>query len=355
MNSKIIELFPTTFYKIVIKIDENNFEILEFKLLKKSNYTLFSQEEFNAEICFVNTDPKDLLNIKNNVLKKIKNKDYKNITIEYSFKDKDGKTLRFKDKLSLINKNENIYEFYGVGIDITKEYELTQILEKINSSNIFGTVIFKDNNIIYANNKFKEIFKIPNFTNEKLSDFIPLDLIEDRQYLQNPLMLKNKDNEKIFIKFFRDKILFNKKTSEILIIIDYTKEEKELLNQILINHLLEEIAFNKTDINQLLKILNRFYSSIYFCDKKFKTITKTGKSVKLDFSNLTKRTLKKPKIINNLQSRFKSLLIIPLINNNETKNYLLIFSEYKNEFINFTAYAQKIQKIFEFVLKNSWH
>ena len=352
MDSEIIELFPTTFYKTKIKIDENSFEILEFKLLKKSNYTLFLQEEFNADICLANTDPKDLLNIKNTLLEKIKNQDY-DITVEYSFKDKDGKTLRFKDKLSLINKNENIYEFYGVGIDITKEYELTQILEKINDSNIFGIVIFKDNNIIYANNKFKEIFKIPNFTNEKLSDFIPLDLIEDKQYLRNPLMLKNRDNEKIFIKFFRDQILFNNQISEILIIIDYTKEEKELLNHILINHLFEEITLNKIDIKKLLKILNKFYSSVYFCDENFKTITKAGKSVKLDFSNLTKRTLKKPKIINNLQSRFKSLLIIPLINNNETKNYLLIFSEYKNEFINFTAYAQKIQKIFEFVLKNS--
>jgi len=354
---KFINFFPTTFYKAKIKIDNENFEILEFKLLKKSNYTSFSQEEFSPQICLSNTEPKDLLNIKTTLYQKLKNKDYENITIEYSFKDKNKKIIRFKDKLSLIDQKDNIYTFYGVGIDITKEYEFAQIVEKMNESNFFGILVYQNENILYLNNKLKEIFKFSSTYNKKLSDIIPIDLIDDKEYTENALMLKNSENEKIFIKFLKYEIIFNNTKSTLLIIIDCTKEEKELLNRQLLNSLYEEAFFKKTDIKKLTKFLNNYYSSVYLCDSNFNVLHKNGKPVKADFNSFIIRTLKSPKTINDLKkygiSKQNSLVIIPIVINNETQNYLLIFSEYKNDFENFTQYAQKIKKIFEFIIKSS--
>ena len=317
MDEKIFKNFPTTLYIIKIKLINDALEIIDFKLLNHGKNTQYSKEEFTKELIIKNFKTSDLKKF----AKILKEKQEDKIEIKYKFKDKNGKIHIFKDILKIIDKEKNIYTLVGLGINISKEEELSQIFDAITDSNHMGILIYKDK-IVFCDNYAKNLLE----GDKEIYDLSPIDLfpeflrpnikktIKDRlngkQFSKYySLELPSLKNNRKYVEFYGYTILYEGEFAGFVIILDKTKffKHKKMLEIVKnVNSILLKQIFNKqilldeiiTHIKKTSYFKNVFLSNTEIKEKKFLSLKITDEFLVFeakyndDFDELCTDTLK---------------------------------------------------------------
>ncbi len=327
MIEKVLKNFPTTLYIAKIKINNDSLEIIDFKLLNHGKNTNYSKEEFTSELIKKSIDS----NYFKKFAKIIKEKNNK-LEIKYQFKDKTGKIYTFKDTLKIIDKKDNIYTLLGLGINISKEEELSQIFESIIDSNHMGIIIYKEK-IVFCDNYAKNVLQSENY------DLSPINLFPDnmkpliKDTIQKrlngkkfskfyALELPSLKNNRKFVEFYTHTIIYEGEYAGLIILIDKTQffKHKKMLEIIQnVNSTILTQTFDKqkllTEIVSQIKSVS-YFKDVFISNKKIKNNQFYNLQIndeflvfeakyKDDFDELCINTLKK--IQKNIQKAIKEI------------------------------------------------
>lgn len=284
MNETIFQNFPTTLYLAKVKLFNNHIEIVDFKLLNHGQNTLYSKEEFNKDFILKNLNYFDFKEAAHN-LHKNPNKKF---NIKYQFKDKNGKIHIFKDTLKVIEKNKNIYTLLGLGINISKEEELSQIFDSIVDSNHMGILIYKNKIVFYddyAKNLFEsdtELYNLspidlfPDFMKKNIKHIIQRRLKGEKFNKYYSLEIPSFKNNRKYIEFYGYTILYEGEFAGLTLGVDKTKFFKhkkmmELLrnvNTILLKQIFNKELLLEEIISQIKKI--SYFKNVFINEKPIK-------------------------------------------------------------------------------------
>ncbi len=320
LQNEISKLLPTTTYITRVKIENEKAELLEFKLLKSGNYTQYSAEEFNKDLCLQNLNPEDKESLIKNLPKLVKQETF---VLKYKFKDKNGKYHFFKDILKVIDKTDNIYTILGIGIDISKEEELVQIYNTLQNSPHIGVLIYK-NKFIYANKTICDILEtdqktictlnptdiLPDKFKEKINKVVEKRLRGEEFFNFVEVETKSLNNSRRHLKFFSQTILYDHDYAGFLLAIDKTKEIKHQMLLKLISDINKILLEEKNELTLLKKCVQTIKKSKLFIDATL---------------NLINNPQKPPQ-------DYESLISLPIVINKKLIATIDIFSKYKNDF-----------------------
>ena len=353
MDCEKIRNLPLNIYIIKVKYQFFKLQIVDFKLISNGKKTKYLIEEFTPDLIYKNVEFKDFKYLERNFLNLIK-KPF--IEISYSFKTKCGKYLHFKDYLQLIEKDNNIYTFFGVGYEDTKDLELKGIVKALKDSPYVGMAIYQDT-FKEVNKKFINIFKtnkktllslkpyeiFPKENQKEIKNIVEKRLSGEFFSLRHSYEMGNFKNERIFIEFYTQTIIYNNLPAGLVVGIDRTKEYlinkyvnlSKKINSILVKVKDEEVLFKK-----ILKILQN--SNLF----SFVAISETlnEKSLK----SLSKE-VKDIKIINEeIAENVKSLAILKV-----KEEFIFLGTPYKNDFKReIVSILKEIRKDIEYVIDN---
>ncbi len=274
MDEKVLQNFPTTLYLLKVAVN-NTLEIIDFKLINHGKNTQYSKEEFTKELIANNFKDSDLQKF----AKILKEKKDGKIEIKYQFKDKNGKIHTFKDILKIMEKKDNIYTLLGLGINISKEEEFSQIFEAVTDSNHMGILIYKEK-IVFCDNYTKnlleagdEIYGIspaelfPDFMKPNIQKIIKERLSGKRFGKYHSLELPTFKNNRKYVEFYGYTITYEGEYAGLVIVLDKTKffKHKKILEIIKnVNSTLLKRIFNKQML--LKEIIIQIKNVSYFKD-----------------------------------------------------------------------------------------
>ena len=291
-------------------INKNLFELstklIENKIKKFEKESIYNEEisnTINNEIISSVINNNNLENIIKTIINSI-------IDIDIEFK---GYIQIFTEiEKSLKNCNQNIIDYFQKLLTMKNDSQINKSINNINDKNFDENEIKIniENNILYINNKSKEleIFieetgKIINkkeIMNKKLNILINK-IIEDKIRMEkekNELIIKKKEDENITNKEFN---IADEKINKLL-------EEKNLMEK-KINKLMEEIDSNKilykNNQNILKEIDNEYNLKIKELEEKNKEINilkKENKKIKDDYDSLLNEIIA---INNNKENEYK--------------------------------------------------
>ena len=344
---------PLHIYTVKVKYQYLKLQIIDFKLLNNKHKTKYKTEEFTPDLIYNNLNSNDFKYFEKNFLKLIKQPFFE---ISYSFKSKEGKYIYFKDYLQLIKKEKNIYTFFAIGYENTKTVELNYIFNYLKNSSYIGLAIYQDT-FKEANKKFLKILKINKKTllslkpyeifpceyQEKIKEIVNRRLKGEPFSLKHSYEMPNFKEERIFIEFISQTILFNNKPAGLVIGIDKTKEYR-INKYINISKKINSILVKEKDETSLLKkILKIFYKS-----NIFSLISLSAPTDIKNVENFTK-DIKDIKIINEkISDKIKSLAILKI-----KDNFIFLGSSYKNDFKReVISILKELRKDLEYAIDN---
>ena len=283
MDEKILQNFPTTLYLLKVAVN-NSLKIIDFKLINHGKNTQYSEEEFTKELIANNFKDSDLQKF----AKILKEKKDDKIEIKYQFKDKNGKIHTFKDILKIMEKKDNIYTLLGLGINISKEEELSQIFEAVTESNHMGILIYKEK-IVFCDNYAKklleagdEIYKIspaelfPDFMKPNIQKIIKERLNGKRFGKYYSLELPTFKKNRKYVEFYGYTITYEGEYAGFVIILDKTKffKHKKMLEIIKnVNSILLKQIFNKQILlDEIITHIKKtsYFKNVFLSNKEIK-------------------------------------------------------------------------------------
>jgi len=334
-------LQANVFYAV---FDAESGELKFFEFITFKSYSQWEKEKFNAEFIKEMTFENDIDLLYKAALE-AKEKQTSETVIR--FKRKDGGFVFIKTKLSLLSCNENEIYCIGTNENVSQEKEYEIIVETIKESPHIGYIIFREN-VLYANDYAKKILSISDrvvplvevvrsIPKKELQEMLEKRLRGEKffMYRKNVEILIN---QRKYIDIYAQTIVYEGKYAGLAIITDQSENVKR---------------------NTLLKILNHLSDNIFrftqkrkYFEKVIEIINKNGYKAYVKFNDLEigdrcDIKIDRFKIINKKEGEFKSYLVLPIMNN----GYLVIFSEYENEFEPlFTKEYLEIQKVINFAV-----
>ena len=337
----IKNLQANVFYAV---FDSKNGELKYFEFIAFKSYSQWEKDQFTAEFIKEMTLDEDI-KLLNKIALETKEKKTSETVIR--FRKKDGGFVFIKTKLSLLSYDDKEIYCIGINENVTKEKEYEITVETIKKSPHIGYIIFREN-VLYANDYAKKILSIsdrvvPLFEVVKSIPKKELRKMLDKRLRGEKFFMYRKNVEILikqrkFIDIYAQTIVYEGKYAGLAIITDQTENVKRSV---------------------LLKILNSLSDNIFkftqkrkYFQKVIEIINQSGYKAFVKFNDLEigekcDVNINKFEIINKENGKYKSYLVLPIMNN----GYIVIYCQYMNEFESeYVKEYLEIQKVINFAI-----